>query len=512
MSGEIVDLSQGQAPPQIETDICIVGSGSGGATAARVLAEAGRDVVVLEEGSDFPASRMTQRDGEMYAALYMERGSRATTDLGVTVLQGRVLGGGGVINASDVVPIPAGVLAHWRKHFGLSEFTEAALGPYQARALQDLRANPILPEQMNRANGLLRQGAERLGIAGNLMQHNRVGCAGLGTCLIGCPIDAKKNPRLVAIPKALAAGARFFTRARARRVLYAESELKRVDVQILDTRGLRAIGSTSVRARTVIVAANAVGSAELLLRSGIGNQHVGRHLILQPQLPIVAVFPERVEAFRGIPQSYAVTEFEREDDPEHGLWGYRIEGIMGTPGMVGSLLPFSGVEGKVAMAEYDHLAASLLLVPDEPSGAVRVSDTGRLRIEYRQHDNHKERIREAARTAARIYFAAGASRVVVPVSPPVVLTHPDQIDSLSTLPLRPAGAPLLSAHQQGSARMAPRARDGALAPNGHVYGTRGVYVFDSSGFPSSASTHTMAPIMALARYWSAQLLQHTPPS
>jgi choline dehydrogenase-like flavoprotein len=32
-----------------------------------------------------------------------------------------------------------------------------------------------------------------------------------------------------------------------------------------------------------------------------------------------------------------------------------------------------------------------------------------------------------------------------------------------------------------------------------VYGTRDVFVLDSSGFPSSASSHTMTPIMTVSR-------------
>lgn len=500
MTGAIVDLSARRDVTAIDADVCVIGSGAAGATAARLLAEAGRDVVVLEEGGDYVGSALTQRDGEMYDRLYMERGGRTTEDLGITVLQGRVLGGGTVINASDVVPIPDGVLAHWRRKHGLTTLTDRALAPHRDATLVDLSASRIEDERLNAANRLLRAGAEALGLRGEVMMHNRVGCAGLGTCLIGCPVGSKRNARTVAIPAGLEAGATYYVRARAKRIDGAERERKTIRMRALDAEGRREQREVTVRARTVIVAASAIESAHLLLRSGIGNEHVGRHLMLQPQLPLVAEFPERVEAFRGIPQAYAVTEHEREDDPEHGLWGFRIEAIMGTPGIVSTMLPGTGADAMRLMKRYAHLAASLLLVPDAPSGRVTAGDAGRPRIEYRQREDHASRLRQAIEVAARVYLEAGAVRVIVPATTPIVIESARDLSRMRDARFTAARAPLISAHQQGTVRFAPNARDGAADPEGRVHGARGVYVMDSSLFPSSASSHIMAPIMTIARH------------
>ncbi|MBW2720550.1 MAG: NAD(P)/FAD-dependent oxidoreductase, partial [Deltaproteobacteria bacterium] len=93
MTEGITDLSRQPLPEVITTEICVIGSGCGGATAARLLAEAGHEVVVLEEGRDVAGSERTQRDRAMHDQLYMDRGGRASHDLSISVLQGRVLGG-----------------------------------------------------------------------------------------------------------------------------------------------------------------------------------------------------------------------------------------------------------------------------------------------------------------------------------------------------------------------------------------------------------------------------------
>ena len=505
MALDLIDLARGPVPERLSAQVCIVGSGPGGATAARTLARAGIDVLVLEEGGDFTGPQLTQREGEMYDQLYMDRGGRATADMSITVMQGRALGGGSVINASDVVPLHDGVLRHWQKRYGLTELSPQAMEPYRALALADLSANRPLEAQLNRNNRLLRAGTEALGWRGEVMLHNRSGCVGTGVCLIGCPFNAKRNARFVAIPEAAAAGARFVVRARLERIEQATAGRKRLRVRALDAKGYHEREELTVDADVVILAANAIGSAQILLRSGIGNEHVGRHLSLQPQLPLTALFDEEVRSFRGIPQAYAVTEFEDLDHAEHGWWGFRIESISGTPGVVAGNLPVYGERATELMQAYPFTASSLLLMPDEPVGHLEVESNGRLRIHYRLTEELAARLGRAIRAGSEAYFAAGAREVFVPIVPPLRIRRSADLAAVDAIDFRPATAPLISAHQQGSVRFAPSASDGGADPDGQVYGTKDVYVFDSSGFPTTSSSHTMTPIITVSRYLADKL-------
>lgn len=505
MSGAVLDFSSVAAPDRT-VEVCVIGSGPGGATAAWELAKAGREVLVLEEGPDRTGVKLTQRDAQMYDQLYADRGGRTTSDRSISVMSGRALGGGSVINIADVVPIGDDVLRHWQTVYGLTDFSVERVSPFRDQAMQDLSANVPDEAQLNRNNRLLREGATKLGWRGEVMHHNRVGCAGIGACLLGCPVNAKKNARFVAIPGALEAGATVAVRARVKRIEQATSELKRLVCARLDEKGYHELDTFVVQARTVVVAAGAVGSAALLLRSGLGNAHTGKHLSLQPQLPVTAVFDDDVRFFRGIPQAYAITEFEQRDDPRHGWWGFRVEAVAGTPGIVGSLLPTLGEEGRSLMALYPKFSACLVLFPDDGVGSVSVRDDGRPVVDYVLGDEQKERFRVGAKAAARAWLAAGAREVLIPTAAPVRISKEADLGLIDAISFSQASAPLLSAHQQGSVRFSSSEKEGSAAPDGRVYGTKGVYVFDSSGFPSSASSHTMAPIITISRLLTKQLI------
>src|SRR5438067_12190357 len=113
----------------VRPDVCIVGSGPGGAMVAARLARAGAKVVVLEEGGYHQKDEFDMQEATAFPRLYQDRGNRATADLSISVLQGRAVGGGTVVNWTTSYRTPDDVLAYWRDHFGLA-LTPDALKPH----------------------------------------------------------------------------------------------------------------------------------------------------------------------------------------------------------------------------------------------------------------------------------------------------------------------------------------------------------------------------------------------
>ena len=98
MSGSILRGRDLTADQTLDCDVCIIGSGAGGSVLAAGLAEAGRDVVVLEAGSWLTRRDFALHESEAFINLYQERGGRSTADRAITVLQGKSVGGSTTIN------------------------------------------------------------------------------------------------------------------------------------------------------------------------------------------------------------------------------------------------------------------------------------------------------------------------------------------------------------------------------------------------------------------------------
>ena len=115
---------------RLNADVCIIGSGAGGAVMAAGLQRAGYSVIVLEEGGHYTRADFHMREDEAFPTLYQEAGSRATRDLGVAILQGRAVGGTTVVNWTTSFRTPDRVLEHWQKVHGVSGLTKAELDPH----------------------------------------------------------------------------------------------------------------------------------------------------------------------------------------------------------------------------------------------------------------------------------------------------------------------------------------------------------------------------------------------
>jgi len=108
--GKVYDASRLPRGLTIEVDLCVIGSGAGGMTAAMVAAETGIDVLVLEAGELLGPPQMTQREEQMFPKLLWDNGNRTTRDLAVKIHQGRGVGGSTLHNLNLCKRIPAPIL------------------------------------------------------------------------------------------------------------------------------------------------------------------------------------------------------------------------------------------------------------------------------------------------------------------------------------------------------------------------------------------------------------------
>jgi choline dehydrogenase-like flavoprotein len=153
------------------------------------------------------------------------------------------------------------------------------------------------------------------------------------------------------------------------------------------------------------------------------------------------------------------------------------------------------------MANARSGALALLLVPDEPSGSLRFARDERgftATIDYTMSPEWVGRLRRGLRAAAEAYFAAGAQSVRFGSDVFAPLTTARDLDRALEFPIRTGVTHFVSAHVQGSCRMGTDPSSSVVDLDHAVHGVPGLYVVDASVFPSSASTHTMIPVMTFA--------------
>ncbi|MCA9648102.1 MAG: GMC family oxidoreductase, partial [Myxococcales bacterium] len=123
---------------EVSCDVVVVGSGASGAAVACELAEAGQDVIVVEEGGYYrPEQYGGMRPSETLRHLFRDGGLTFVVGLEdspmVNMTMGRCVGGSSVLTGGVCFRIPGFILKNWREQQGLSMFTEEALEPaYQA--------------------------------------------------------------------------------------------------------------------------------------------------------------------------------------------------------------------------------------------------------------------------------------------------------------------------------------------------------------------------------------------
>jgi len=478
----------------MDVDAVVVGTGAGGAMALRELARAGLSVVAFEEGPALGPRDFDQREDHMIPLLFQQGGGRTTSDLAIRVLGGRGVGGSTIHNTNLCKRTPNEVLDLWARKYGVENSAPKDLAPSFETVERDLSVAPMRDEDINGNNLALRRGVEALGWKGGVLAHNRIGCQKSGFCELGCSYDAKQNAAKVLVPAALAAGAKVHPNVDVRRVTFEGGGVSGIEGVTAD--GLPVVA----RARVVVLAGSAIGSAALAKRSNVPDPHrtLGTGLRMHPGAVVAGTFDDPIDAHHGIPQSYECTEMlSFEEGAEKRTW---IVPAFAHPIGTAATLPGFGAKHMRAMRDYRKLAVLTAMLHDETSGEVDVDDDGDPIIRYRLLETDRRALARGLVACARLLFAAGAKSVTIPAIPPVRLDSAKELDALDTSFVRPHGLPLSAVHPMGTMRMGRDPKTSVVASTGEHHHLRGLFVLDGSLFPTSLGGPPQISIYAFAHH------------
>lgn len=467
---------------RLDVEVCVVGSGAGGAVVAAELAEGGMHVALLEEGAWHDPDQFTARSPEMLARLYREGGQTFTLGRPPIMLPlGEGIGGTTLINSGTCFRTPSHVLERWQRQFGIA-VSEQSLAPCFERVEEAISVATVTPELAGGNAAVVRRGAERLGWSHGYLRRNARGCVGSGVCTLGCPTSAKQHTGITYIPRAQRAGAQIVTGAHVDRLLVERGRARGVLAQLAGGARLR------VHAPIVVVAAGTINTPLLLARSGLGGRsaQLGRNLSLHPATAVFARMEETVDMARGVPQSFYIDQFKEE--------GIMLEGAAGPPAYAALALPLTGERHGKAMAAFRQLSVFGLMVSDSSRGTVRALG-GRPLIRYDMNAEDLLRFRNGLARMRELFSAAGAREIYLPLP-----------EGVAPEAARRRDLKLMAFHPLGTARAHARPDQGVVDGSLAVHGLRGLYIADGSVLPSSLGVNPQLTIMALATRLALRLL------
>jgi choline dehydrogenase-like flavoprotein len=418
-------------------DIIVVGSGPGGATAARDLARAGRRVLLLERGRDWRAHPLYGTYPG--ALLYTDRHALLFTDGGLNIVRPLTVGGATTMYAGCAAPPPP-----WLKQrYGVDIEADAAA------LARELHIAPLPPELRGAASTRIAEAALDLGMdwypQDKFMLPARARPFDCGArCMLGCRCGAKWTAAEF-VDDAVAAGAVLWTSARATRVLVEDNAVRGVSVR----RGRRTMDA---HAPVVVLAAGGLGTPSLLRTAGI---EAGDGVAMDTTVMIYGSSP--LPGSGGDPpMTWSCT------DPELDvMYSTLIDPWLMYPIIMGA----KGPAWPLTWPRWGRTLGVMIKLRDEISGGI--DSRGRIAKGLTRDD--ATRLDRAETVARRILRAAGCAD-----------------DSLIRTPMR-------GTHPSATARI------GAAVDTSLQTAVGGLYVCDASVFPEALGRPTVLTIMALAR-------------
>jgi long-chain-alcohol oxidase len=481
---------------ELDCDVVVVGSGAGGGTAAGVLASAGLDVVVVEAGGYFSEEDFDGAELMGYARMYLNGGGVATDDQSIGLLAGSCLGGGTVVNYTWCFRPPDFVRDDWKQRFGLSDWAgadfDSSLDAVWERI--GISSESSIPSARDHA---IRAGLEQLGWDSQVMQRNCKGCEEevCRLCHYGCQIGAKQSTMKTWLQDASDNGARIVVNCPVDKVLVSDGAARGVEGTTLDGH------KVTVRSRAVALAAGALHTPAIMVRSGLAGPAVGKNLMLHPVLITWGVFDEEVRPWEGTLGATFSDEFL---DMGEG-YGIKYEHAATPPSILAIFAPWRGSrESAELMQSLKYTAGYGALQRARDGGEVVVTDEGLPMPRWSLSDFDRDVMRRGLDGAAQILEAGGAKRVYsshagwVSYQPGKNGGRDSLLRAADQCGWEAGQVTLGSFHLMGTARMGNSREDSVCDSSGETWDTRDLYVVDGAVLPTGLGVNPMVTIEAAA--------------
>ena len=464
------------------SEIVVVGSGPGGSMAAALLAEAGREVTLIEEGEHHPQGSFPPFSVQELEACYRRGGMNASLGLRpINYVEARCLGGGSEINSGLYHRLPQQVAQRWSSQHGVSGLEYEKLLSIQQLNEEELSVT-LAPGPVQPASQLLEQGARENGwAASQIRRWHRYGRDYRPLA----PGGVRQSMSEVYLPRLAQASGRIVQGCRVKRISRAAGAW-RVEAQLQGR-------PVHWQAKQVFVAAGAVHTPALLRASGFRGK-VGNSLRMHVFVRLVA-------------------EFDREvNSPDAGIGPHQIEQFAprirlgcaaSSPKQLALALAQSDPGWLASHDEMWKCRTSYYASVSSGRGCVRALPGGRPVVFSHLSRRECYDLADGIRLLCQALFSAGATRILPVMHDAPTLTSPRQLWKLPR-PIVPGRCHFTSVHLMGSC---PMGSNGVTDSFGRLPDAAGLSVCDASLFCDSPNLNPQGTVMALARRNAMQFIE-----
>jgi len=458
------------------TEVLVIGSGAGGAVTAARLAEAGRQVTVVEEGPWVDPDRHEPFSLDEMVAKYRHRGLQgALGSPAIAYAEGRCVGGSTEINSGLYHRLPDYLAEDWRTAYDIEDFGAEPLARYAAQVEEELGVSR-LPTAPPPSSAALERGATKLGWRNvEFARVFRYDEAGRGT---------KQTMSRTMVPRAVAAGADVIPDCRVLRLDRKAGRVTGARCERTHPDGGREL--LHIAADHVVVCAGAIHTPALLQRSGI-RRNIGNGLKMHPTVKIAARFTHPVD--HGDVPMHRVTEF----DPY-----LTIGGSASRRGHIAMALAEASPDIVEPMESWENISVYYAAIRSHGAGRVRAIPGLRAPlVTYKLTEADMSRLAQGLVHLGEVLLAAGAVELYPSVVGGPVARDLDDLGRWWDRTTR-ANTNLMTVHLFSTVRMGnDRSRTGADS-YGRVWDHDNLYVNDGSLLPGASGVNPQAAIMAIA--------------